>query len=96
MFFYQLREVVETGCCGNVFSLGSEMREREEGTDGKCEKGEAENHADVAEGWENPHLENKQEYGELRGTSNGLQSCKEVVVEYAGAETFWIWRCVMT
>lgn len=34
------------------------------GTDGECEEGEAEDHADVAEGWENPHLEDKQEYNE--------------------------------
>lgn len=73
----------------------AQMRGRVEGTDGKCEKGEAENHADVAEGRENPHLENKQEYSELRGASDRLQNCEEVV-EYAGAETFWIWRCVMT
>lgn len=31
MFFYQLGEVVETRCYGDMVSLSSEMREREGG-----------------------------------------------------------------
>lgn len=39
-------------------------------TDGECEKGEAEDHADVAESRENPHLEGmKKENRGKRGVS---------------------------
>lgn len=41
-------------------------------TDGECEKGETKDHADVAESWENPHLEGmKEENRGKRGVSGG-------------------------